>query len=330
MGRRIRLVNRKSLLVLLFIALSFFAFQPGFRFQTNRAHWTAGEEGLSFEPYSMVYGERLFSEVGETNDFKLEMDIQPMKALRPRFGIILQVYNRVSGEELTIGQWGNSLMVLGSDDYSNGRRKPKIYSEMKGDGAERQIRVVSDDGGTSLFIDGKPAGQSAKLRLVLPEPVEKNILILGNGKNGNTPWNGLIRSVALDSQWEFDFRNRDSEAFPLLSTPARIKDLHPGFLRIPDIRSIETNLMNLDILANFIGFIPFGYLVLLNLRKSEGKGIVSVFLFACLVSFLFSLTIETAQTRISGRDSSLLDLALNTIGGVAGSLLALRKKRNEG
>lgn len=74
----------------------------------------------------------------------------------------------------------------------------------------------------------------------------------------------------------------------------------------------------IDIIVNFIGFMPFGFLLmLLILTKTPLKyRLLSV---SC-ISFSFSLCIEISQIWIPIRDSSSLDLLLNTSGGLAGGL----------
>lgn len=329
--KRSRLFNRRTSLIILVPILCFLGFQPGGRFRKNEVLWTGEEAGLVFSPGSMVYSRDLTgSGNGEEKNFLLEMEIKPVVTARPRFGVILQIYNRESVEELTIGQWGNSLMILDSNDYSNRRRLPKIYGDMGSVNTEKQIRIISESGGTSLYIDGVLSGENKNLHLTLPQPVEKNTVILGNSIHGYTPWTGELKRISLGTQWSFDFRIASRDAYPELVTPAKIKDLQPEILAMPRLRSLETGVMSVDIFFNFIGFIPLGYLVLLNLGSGGRKKLLSLSVLTCFLSFFFSLTIEISQVWIPGRNSSMLDLILNSLGGFAGAIAAhIKLKKNQ-
>lgn len=320
MGKAQKIINRKNSLILFIVVLGFFGFHPGSRFLSNELTWPGAGSGLVFAPNSMLYGKKLFSSEPEANaDTRIELEIRSGMGLMRRFGIILQVYNTETHEELTVGQWGSNLMVMNNGDYSNRRRLPKIYADM-GSSDSARIVIASSGAGTVVTQDGKPIGRSGNLVLALPKPREKDILILGNGINGTTPWSGELMSFSCGEGFGFDFREGGYEAFPALVRPKRVKDLDPGVLRFPSFRSISRDSMFADVFFNFIGFIPLGFLLLFNGHRAgrTPRGI----LLALGVSFLFSLSIEIAQIWIPGRDSSMLDLILNTSGGLVGALLA--------
>lgn len=320
MGKAHTIINRKNLLILFFIILGFFGFHPGSRFLSNELVWPGSGGGLLFTPNSMLYAKKLFTqEKAGDGEMRIAMEIRSGMGRMRRFGIILQVYNTETREELTVGQWGSNLMVLNNGDYSNRRRLPKIYADM--DTSDSELIVISSSReGTVVTQNGKPIGRSGNLVLALPEPREKDILILGNGINGTTPWSGELISLSCDSGSGFDFREGGYEAYPVLVRPKRVKDLDPGVLRFPSFRSISRDSMFADVFFNFIGFVPLGFLLLFNGHRAgrTPRGI----LLALGISFLFSLSIEISQIWIPGRDSSMLDLILNTAGGLAGAVLA--------
>lgn len=73
----------------------------------------------------------------------------------------------------------------------------------------------------------------------------------------------------------------------------------------------------LDVAANIVMFIPLGFALVL----ATGRRRTAVLL--CMATTLF---VETMQIRIvSGRDASLSDLLANSVGGVIGAELALRR-----
>ena len=82
-----------------------------------------------------------------------------------------------------------------------------------------------------------------------------------------------------------------------------------------------SNTSRADILTNLLVYMPLGLLLILSLgnRFSTVKNILLV----TLCSALLSLALEYLQTRLPGRVPSVLDLILNTLGGLAGGLIAL-------
>ncbi|MBQ0932752.1 VanZ family protein [Ideonella alba] len=77
-----------------------------------------------------------------------------------------------------------------------------------------------------------------------------------------------------------------------------------------------------DIWANLLGYAPLGALLVLALR-GRGRATLGTVLQAALACAALSYTMETAQHLIPGRFPSLLDLALNSAGGLLGALLAV-------
>ena len=181
MGTVKAILCKKNLLVLLVVALSFFGFRPGGRFLSNELSWPGNQGGVRFEPNSMLYGKRLFS--GENppgNETRISLELVRGMGNRLRFGTIVQIFNAESGEELTIGQWGSNLMVLNDGDYSNRRRLPKIYADLGSLEALERLEIVSSAAGTVVSRNGIPVGRNKNLVLALPEPRDKDRLVLGN------------------------------------------------------------------------------------------------------------------------------------------------------
>lgn len=81
------------------------------------------------------------------------------------------------------------------------------------------------------------------------------------------------------------------------------------------------NTSKADILTNLLVYMPFGLL----LTRSLGNRYSSVhkILLVTLASALLSLALEYLQTHLPGRVPSILDLILNTLGGLAGALFSL-------
>jgi VanZ family protein len=76
-----------------------------------------------------------------------------------------------------------------------------------------------------------------------------------------------------------------------------------------------------DILANIVGFLPFGfalcgYLSSFHRARTRMTVVVTTVICGCL-----SLLIETLQTFLPTRDSSMTDVITNLLGGAIGALL---------
>lgn len=80
-----------------------------------------------------------------------------------------------------------------------------------------------------------------------------------------------------------------------------------------------------DLAANFLGYLPFGFLALLAAHPTlRGR---AAFAFAVVCAFALSLALESLQLYLPTRTSSNLDLLANTAGGVLGALAAAATSR---
>lgn len=78
-----------------------------------------------------------------------------------------------------------------------------------------------------------------------------------------------------------------------------------------------------DIITNYLGYIPFGFLLALAMLRSDSPELRRWGpLLAALAGVAMSFTMETTQCWLPQRTSSNLDLALNSAGALSGGLLA--------
>lgn len=83
-----------------------------------------------------------------------------------------------------------------------------------------------------------------------------------------------------------------------------------------------------DFIINIVGFIPFGYLILLYLVSGKCKGgLLGMSLLAVAAGTGASLILEIVQFYIPGRTSSLFDLIANGIGTCIGVAYFLVEKK---
>jgi hypothetical protein len=77
-----------------------------------------------------------------------------------------------------------------------------------------------------------------------------------------------------------------------------------------------------DVPVNLLGFVPFGFLVCLRLLTAGKPSPRGCLFLAVALGFAVSLAIELTQVWLPGRDSSLLDLTMNTVGSAIGGAMA--------
>ena len=83
---------------------------------------------------------------------------------------------------------------------------------------------------------------------------------------------------------------------------------------------VPRHLTTFDLIVNILGYVPLGALVVLALHPRT-RGAIAV-LIAVVAGALLSGTIEALQTYLPSRVPSNIDLATNTLGALAGGVLA--------
>ena len=107
-----------------------------------------------------------------------------------------------------------------------------------------------------------------------------------------------------------------------LFVPRRFMPLVRSILRADIGRGGRRGLV-VDVIVNILGFTPLGFLCALLLLKRKHDRRVGAVAAAVMLGFCLSLAIEAAQAWLPSRDSSLLDLALNSLGTGAGAAFAV-------
>jgi VanZ family protein len=115
--------------------------------------------------------------------------------------------------------------------------------------------------------------------------------------------------------WVGEIRRATAEAGGIT-----VDHLDPGGYELPSGRLAKplTNLIveRSDVVLNVLGFLPFGTLFAV-LRPAR-----RVVVRAAVASLVVSAVMEVGQLVVVTRDPSVLDLALNTLGGALGGVLA--------
>jgi hypothetical protein len=254
-----------------------------------------------------------------------------------------------------VGQWQQHVIVMNGDDYSHRRRWPRISADTSRRVADQMLlTITTGPEGTRIYLDGDEAAVNRDLRLTLPAEPQPGRLVIGNSLRANNSWLGSVSGFALfarvlspddlkchEAAWRepgnlafaqtedpfllyaFDegrggaVRDLSPQHIPLEITN-RLVALEPRAFMLPSLDFENTGSLVSDVAVNLVGFIPFGLAFAWFLRgPSRSKR--SVLLWTVAAGCLLSFVIELAQVWLPSRDSSLLDLLLNTLGTLLGA-----------
>ncbi|PIE73935.1 MAG: hypothetical protein CSA20_00400 [Deltaproteobacteria bacterium] len=331
-------ISRALLLPILVLMLYAGLQQKGYDYN-NGLRWDPQSGGYVFTRNSIAYTKERTFFFEERGDLTIELLVKPLFQTYPSFQFLLLLYGEGSDDQLLIGQWNRSLVVMNGADYSNKKREPKLYVPLGEGEGPRKVRVVSDSSGVSVYLDDRLAMESRQARLHLPKGRDGCRIVLGNSISGRNPWYGVLYRLGFFGEDGRELRYNFSalaeggiqEQFgrgPEILLPARIPVLDKRILLWPkDVGMVRHGLMLLDIAVNFIGFVPLGILLPIVVDGICSGKKISPFLVSFFLVLGFSLFIEVAQSFLSSRHSSLLDLLVNTGGGLVGILVVLFYKR---
>ena len=326
----------------------------GYRFR-NEVDWVENGGGLRFGRFGRVETEPFLSrEQAATlnaQGFAVELTFEPPRKWDSGFRVLASFHSGTDASQLIIGQWREHLILMNGDDYSHVRRTPRITADTTPFLPGPLTLVINrTTNRTSLFLNGELISASPKLQLALPATPDPGRLTLGNTVNASLPWRGVIREFALagrpldaaeirarakmptnapqpprDELLFYHFAqgsgvtvvNQGSLPAPL-TIPTRLYALGHRFLAGSLAAATPRNLLAIDSIVNFIGFMPFAAVIVILLHAAR-SGPLRAVLLATLASLLLSFTIELAQAWMPPRDSSLRDLLLNTAGGCLGA-----------
>lgn len=295
--------------------------------------------------------------------FTLTLAIDPAPDPQGGFRVIACFHAGAPESQFIIGQWREFVIVMNGDDYDNTRRLPRVTADTSLF-ADRplMLTIVTTINGTSLYLNGERVAASARLQLTLPAKPEMGRLVLGNSVDASQPWKGEITSFELlarplttkEVQARYRSRHAGETQTPELSVPALLYfnfseirgDTIQNLGSLAEPLSIPPRLhalgaralawdppvgasslsLTLDIVLNFVGFMPFGFAFALVLRSARSSPTKAIAL-TVLAGLAVSLFIELTQAWIPSRDSSLRDLLLNTAGAPIGAFFAVQFRR---
>jgi len=345
-----------GLSVVVFLVTLYFGLRPKDFDFSNNVGWIHDHTGIRFDKYGIAYTDpiqelRDKNGFGE-NGFSLEIALRPSNN-DEGFNFIILLYNGDDRSQLLLGQWRSWIIAMNGDDYDHKRRTKRIAVDSASRSSAIQfITLATGKDGTKVYIDGRLIRTEKDPALSIPQG-EKARLIVGNSAYGRNPWRGDICGLAFyrhvltgqDAALHFNKWSQDRDfsfaknvkPFLLyyfdekegakvsdhaggkhhLNIPSRMPILKKDMLSLPwkgfkfDNGNVE------DIVLNWAGFIPLGFIFAATFARAGSKHSI---LIAVALCFTVSLFIEIVQAWLPSRSSDLLDLILNTLGGLLGAI----------
>ena len=341
-----------------FLIAAWWPFMP---FPRNHVSWLAGRHGLAFGRPGVAYDpDPLPAPVADSSGnhapgFAVELSLEAGNEPGGNFPHIVTIHDGRTPSIFVIGQWQSELLVrIPAPGRPNRTREAGIHGLRKG---EPHVVVISGDSKTTAFyLDGRLVRQ--RNDFALPLDSIRGQLILGNAATGKSAWTGSLFGLAIFNR---ALDAKDVAAHQAVWARGAVHELahEPGLaalysfeegtgqqvndhspaqhhLFIPSEYAVlyKTVLGNSrsviprdwyaakDIVLNLLGFVPFGFLTFIYYRGASAGRWLRAIIVATLTGATLSLVIEVGQVWLPTRDSSLLDLALNTAGTGIGALLA--------
>jgi hypothetical protein len=272
---------------------------------------------------------------------------------------ILDVRRPDGSEAFFIGQWRSYFIVRTFAPQGSGKphRDAGVGSALT-EGRPIRVAVTSSTSGAHLLVDGLPAHDFEMSLLPEGGTLEGHTLYFGNSPDLQCPWSGDIfrfelfgraaapaDAAAALARMGTDGSSACAQAIACyrFDDPAglQLSDRSPAgnhlrlderlFFGKPFLRGVDRESVSASDLAfNLIGFMPFGFLVNLRLRAAGMLSSCRSGWITVALGLALSLAIEWIQVFLPGRDSSLLDLAANTIGtAIAVGMIGMSSNRGE-
>jgi len=327
---------------------------------SDRISWIDEPAGIRFHPHGIAYTDPLIrlpeTSLSGSNAFSFEIALKPANPLGKGFNFVFALHNGQDSEQLVMGQYRSWIILMNGDDYPYKRRIQRITLDTAPwPPTPRLLAVTAGQDGTEVYLDGQLVHSKRDFTLKTP-PGAKSRLLLGNSIYNRHSWTGAVHGLAFFGypltaqtaalhfdQWSkkrnFSFAKKEKPALLYLFDENHGTDAndHSGnqlHLKIPSGSPVlKKEFFGLsgpkyefdrssvvDIIINFFGFIPFGFVLTATFIKRGGKFVKQALPAAVGICFMASLSIEVIQAWMPSRSSDLLDLASNTLGALMGAV----------
>lgn len=326
----------------------------------NEVDWLETGPGIRFGQYGRIHSGDLLdpSRIAALNasGFTLEIAAAARRNIPPNFGELVCFHGGEEATQLILGQWKDSVIAMNGNDYSHRRHEPRVSADTTPFLPGPVFWTLSTGPkGTWISLNGKRVDTRLNLQLKIPSNPHPARLTFGSSASASGAWQGTLHGFALYPgplapsngvqhfrAWKesgtfafatnsaplllylFDERRGErvqdhgSLGLPLI-IPSRLISLeHRVLTSLPPLRNLSRG-MKQDVALNLIGFMPLGFALCLVMHGAFHRPWWRVTI-ATVLCVAVSFLIEFLQAWMPSRDSSLLDLALNTAGGAAGAL----------
>jgi hypothetical protein len=353
------------ILILLFWGLRPFNFRSanGVKWLNNYNGISFQDLGVVYGPVEYKDSDQL-SLMAKDKSVSIEIWLTPGSYGYDRFSYIFCLYDGQQQELFSLSQV-KSLLNISKYQPRGKKGSTHNWRWLKNaffKGQRRFLTISSDKDSTTVYWDGKKVKKYRNYSLMLSKRRASACrMVIGNNLAGTKPWSGEIYGLAIYNQAlppervsEHFEKWRNESALSLLkekhivalypmnekkgqiihnaasnhyhlSIPAEFKILKKNFLKLSR-NALTLNGSSLrDMRINILGFIPFGYLLMVNAFSfmSSRASTWWLIFWAILGGTLISLFIEILQAFLPTRNSSLTDLIFNTLGTGLGLILAL-------
>lgn len=290
-----------------------------------------GERALA---YSRNYLDKQKIDALNAHGFTVKLNFKPLRYDNRNFQFLLLLSNGNSADQFLIAQFGEHIIVMNGDDYNYRRKLPRLSLRLDTQAQTyQQLTLTVGKDFTHLTLkDGNKV--TRKGRLVSLPPVKQGLrLLLSGSELLENNWRGAMQSISIANSESklslIDFHgaeNIDEQArlTQWLLIPTKLSLLKHRVLEATTFK-INSSSVLMDIVLNFFGFIPCGFLIAallckipMSFHQPIFRGLLVVFI-TFLCAFLLSFIIEYRQAWLVTRHSSLRDLALNALGGTMGA-----------
>lgn len=336
------------LVVLIILIAGLWPFQF---FPRNTVHQDE-REGLVFGKRGIAYLPNLdWNSPGA--EFSMEVWLSSAAPISAHLGNAVCMSTNSSCSLMLLAQWKTNPMVQAhfqDKDGAVGIKRMAVANALP-PGKMVYIALSSCDSGTCLYVDGKLKDQNSARLFVNPS---HGMLVLGNNPVGTEPWQGSMAGIAIYSRSlssaEIQGRYAEWKASGNLMSPAvnarawfRFTGMNPASVSYTGPRKESVYVPRTfeppqraflewdarldrdgisDMVLNFAGFVPYGFLAFLIAIRHRRSVMTSV-VWCSFSGIALSAAIEITQSWMPGRSSSSTDLLFNSIGTIVGVLLAV-------
>ncbi|HEX3018653.1 MAG TPA: VanZ family protein [Chitinispirillaceae bacterium] len=309
-------------------------FWPFNFYPLNEIHRQTDSTGtyLSIKQPSLAYITPELPNFNSPDGFTIKIKL---KSKNPSTNYIARIFSLTSNnkEILMIGQWKSGI-IFRYYDPAKSRNREIYLKKLLESKAPFLLTLIVTRSSFLAFYNGE---NILKREVSLQQTSLKGFATVGNSNTGKQGWTGELYELRIydhpiddnqimcrtnESQKLFSFPNEVCR----LVIPKHFSAIKKMILTPPwvDFR-FNKSYIN-DVVLNFIGFLPLGFMLgvlLMQYRIDRFNPLLISFLLCTAIS----LSIELIQPFIPSRCSQLSDLILNVLGAISGTWIFLIFKK---